>query len=152
MEKLALKQNDKNLLKMNYASALKDEDFKTLVQNIELDSSIKMKYTSRLKEAALESRNCKNCTSLLECQNNQKGFYLIPIILDNGLTFSYKKCKYKEKIDETNKYLKNVYFYEIPTSVKSACFKNIYKDDAKRLEIIKKIKSFYDNYKKQEDI
>ena len=53
MEKLVLKKNNDNLLKVNYANALKDEDFFELVNSLPIDSSIKMKYTSRLEEAAL---------------------------------------------------------------------------------------------------
>ena len=99
----------------------------------------------------MNKKNCKNCKSLLSCKNSQKGFYLDCKASENAITFSYQKCKYKEKCDETNKYLKNVYFYEMSTSIRSACFKNIYKDDSKRLEVIKKIKSFYDNYKTNQE-
>lgn len=152
MEKLVLKSKDTNLLKVNYAKCLKDENFLELVNKLEIDSNIKMKYTSRLKEASDEYKNCKNCKSLLACKNNMKGFCLTPKVSENAINFSYKKCKYKEESDIQTKYLKNIYFYEIPTSVKSASFKSIYKDDRKRLEIIKKIKSFYDNYKEGKDV
>ena len=147
MERLVLKSNDTNLLKVNYSKALKDEDFLELVNTLEIDSNIKMKYTTRLQEASCELKNCKNCKSLLSCKNNLKGFCLTPKVVNESLNFSYQKCEYKEKNDLKTKYLKNVYFYEIPPSVKSASFKNIYRDDNNRLEIIKKIKSFYDNYK-----
>ena len=58
-----------------------------------------MKYTSRLKEAALEHKHCKNCKSLLSCQNNMKGYCLTPNALNNSINFSYQKCEYKEKND-----------------------------------------------------
>ncbi len=148
MEKLVLKKNNDNLLKVNYANALKDEAFFELVNSLPIDSSIKMKYTSRLEEAALEFKNCKNCKTLLSCKNFMKGFCLTPKVLNESLTFSYQKCALKEACDLKNEYLKNVYFYQIPNSIQEASFKNIYKDDASRLEIIKKIKSFYDDYKK----
>ena len=147
MEKLALKSQDNNILKVNYATSLKDEAFLELVSTLETDASVKMKYTTRLQEAACEYKNCKNCTNLLGCKNQIKGFCLTPYILDNSINFSYQKCKLKDQCEKKTKYLKNVYFYEMPTSVKGACFKNIYKDDLNRLEIIKKIKAFYDNYK-----
>jgi len=147
MEKLILKSQDTNLLKVNYSKALADDDFLELVNSLDISSNIKMKYTSRLIEASSETKNCKNCKNLLECKNKMKGFCLTPSVLDESLTFSYKKCKYKEKNDIDSKYLKNVYFYEIPPIVKTASFKNIYRDDMKRLEIVKKIKTFYDNYK-----
>ena len=152
MEKLILKSQDTNLLKVNYSKALVNEDFLELVNTLDIASDIKMKYTSRLMEASCEVSNCKKCKNLLECKNKMKGFCLTPSVLDESITFSYKKCKYKEKNDINNKYLKNVYFYEIPPVVKSASFKNIYKDDIKRLEIVKKIKTFYDNYKLGKDV
>lgn len=147
MEKLALKNKDNNILKVNYAASLKDEAFLELVSTLEVDSSIKMKYTTRLKEASIEYKNCKNCSNLLGCKNQIKGFCLTPSVLENSINFSYQKCRLKEKCDEQTKYLQNIFVYEMPTGIKSASFKNIYKDDLNRLEIIKKIKAFYDNYK-----
>lgn len=148
MEKLKVNKNNLNLLKVNYAKALEDDTFKTLVDSLELASEKKMKYTTRLQEASFEINNCSNCSSLLSCKNSVKGFCLTPKVINNSLNFSYQKCTYQEKNEKVNKYLNNIYYYEVPTVLKTASFKNIYKDDAKRLEIIKKIKAFYDNYKK----
>lgn len=148
MEKLKVNKNNLNLLKVNYAKALEDDTFKTLVDSLELASEKKMKYTTRLQEASFEINNCSHCTSLLSCKNSVKGFCLTPKVINNSLNFSYQKCSYQEKNEKVNKYLNNIYYYEVPTVLKTASFKNIYKDDAKRLEIIKKIKAFYDNYKK----
>lgn len=148
MEKLKVNKNNLNLLKVNYAKALEDDTFKNLVDSLELASEKKMKYTTRLQEASLEINNCSNCSSLLSCKNSVKGFCLTPKVTNNSLNFSYQKCSYQEKNEKVNKYLNNIYYYEVPIVLKTASFKNIYKDDAKRLEIIKKIKAFYDNYKK----
>lgn len=148
MEKLKVNKNNLNLLKVNYAKALEDDTFKTLVDSLELASEKKMKYTTRLQEASFEINNCSNCSSLLSCKNSVKGFCLTPKVINNSLNFSYQKCSYQEENEKVNKYLNNIYYYEVPTVLKTASFKNIYKDDAKRLEIIKKIKAFYDNYKK----
>ena len=148
MEKLKVNKNNLNLLKVNYAKALEDNTFKTLVDSLELASEKKMKYTTRLQEASFEINNCSNCSSLLSCKNSVKGFCLTPKVINNSLNFSYQKCSYQEENEKVNKYLNNIYYYEVPTVLKTASFKNIYKDDAKRLEIIKKIKAFYDNYKK----
>lgn len=148
MEKLKVNKNNLNLLKVNYAKALEDDTFKTLVDSLELASEKKMKYTTRLQEASFEINNCSNCSSLLSCKNSVKGFCLTPKVINNSINFSYQKCSYQEENEKVNKYLNNIYYYEVPTVLKTASFKNIYKDDAKRLEIIKKIKAFYDNYKK----
>lgn len=152
MEKLKVNKNNLNLLKVNYAKALEDDTFKTLVDSLELASEKKMKYTTRLQEASLEINNCSNCSSLLSCKNSVKGFCLTPKVINNSLNFSYQKCSYQEENEKVNKYLNNIYYYEVPTVLKTASFKNIYKDDAKRLEIIKKIKAFYDNYKKSNTV
>lgn len=148
MEKLKVNKNNLNLLKVNYAKALENDTFKTLVDSLELASEKKMKYTTRLQEASFEINNCSNCSSLLSCKNSVKGFCLTPKVINNSLNFSYQKCSYQEENEKVNKYLNNIYYYEVPIVLKTASFKNIYKDDAKRLEIIKKIKAFYDNYKK----
>ena len=44
-----------------------------------------MKYTSRLKEAALEHKNCKNCKSIHECKNKMIGYTYLPTIKNNQL-------------------------------------------------------------------
>jgi primosomal protein DnaI len=64
----------------------------------------------------------------------------------------YKKCDYKEKDDKDKEYLENIYTYKMPKEIREASFKNIYKDDSNRLETIKYLKKFYDNYKKGEKI
>ena len=148
MEKLTLKSKDLNLLKVNFGKSLENESFKELISNIDLPNDILMKYTSKLLEASLEYENCKNCKSLLSCKNNMEGYCYTPNVLNEGLSFSYIKCGKKQEMDKKNEYLNNVYYYEIPSVLKNASLRNIYKDDASRIEVIKKIKSFYDNYKK----
>ena len=151
MEKIALKRKDNNLLKAAYANALTDEDFSNLVSSLDTPSEIKMKYTSRLKDAAIEYKNCQNCQGLVSCRNNMKGFKLTPKVSLDAITFSYEACCYKKKLEEETKYLQNVYFFEVPPILKTASFKNIYRDDKNRLEIIKKIKEFYDLYKENKN-
>ena len=141
MEKLSLKKNDSNLLKVNFKKSLEDPKFQELINNIDLPNNILMKYTSKLKDASIENYNCLNCKSYLSCKNNMKGY---------SLTFSYIKCNYKKDMEDKNKFLENVYYFEIPESLKGASLKNIYKDDSKRIEVIKKIKGFYDKTKKNE--
>ena len=148
MEKLVLKKNDSNLLKINFKKNLEDSSFSELVNTIDLPSEILMKYTSKLKDACIEYKNCKNCKSFLSCKNSMKGYCFKPIVLNDSLNFSYIECDKKHEIDLKNKYLNNVYYFEIPVALKNAKLKDIYKDDAKRIEVIKKIKVFYDNYKK----
>ncbi len=152
MEKLAFKNKNENLLKVSFSKALADDDFKELVDTLDIDSNVKMCYTSRLMEASKEYKNCKHCKSLLACKNTIKGTCLTPKVLGEGLIFSYVKCPYKIEMEEKNAYSKNIYFFEMPPILKEACFKNIYKDDKNRLEIVKKIKNFYDKYKNGESV
>ena len=148
MEKLKIKKQDDKLLKINFQKSLENDNFNELINKLDITNDILMKYTSKLIDASKELENCKNCKSYLSCKNNMKGYCYTPNVLNNGLIFSYIKCDKKKEIEENNKYLQNVFFYEIPTSLKGASFKNIYKDDASRINIIKKIKTFYDSYKK----
>ncbi len=151
MEKLALKKQDNNILEMNYASALADDDFKEVVDKLKVSPSVKMKFTTKLKEATKEYKNCKNCKALVACKNQMKGYKLTPFDTNQGLSFSYVKCHFKEELEKKIAYSKNVNFFEIPPILKTASFKNIYKDDKNRLEIIKKIKAFYDSYKDKKE-
>lgn len=148
MEQLSLKKQDNNLLKMNFHTALEDSKFKDLVSTIDLPTDVLIKYTSKLKIASIENANCQNCKSYLACQNTMKGYALKPTVLNNSLVFSYVECEKKQILDKKNQYLNNIYFYEIPSALKGASLKNIYKDDSKRTPIIKSIKNFYDEYKK----
>ena len=148
MEKLSFKKQDTNLLKVNFKKNLTDEKFNNLVSSLDISSNTLMKYTSKLIEASVEVDNCKKCKSLLGCPNKIKGFCYKPLLIDNYLSFSYIECLKKKEMDLKNKFLENVYYFEIPSSLKAASLKNIYKDDSKRIEVIKKIKEFYDNYKK----
>ena len=150
MQKLDLKPKNLNLLKVNFQQALKDPDFNELISSIDLSNDILMKYTSKLNDASHEYSNCKNCKSFISCKNSMKGYCLKPNKLNDSLTFSYIECSKKIELDNKNKYLNNVYYYEIPSSLKNASLRQIYKDDSKRIEVIKKIKLFYDQYKKGE--
>ncbi|MBQ8892009.1 MAG: primosomal protein DnaI [Bacilli bacterium] len=148
MEKLVLKSKDTNMLKVNFKKNLEDEKFNELVSTIDLPNEILMKYTSKLIDASREHFNCKNCKSILACSNNIKGYCYTPSVNSQSLTFSYVECEKKRDMDEKNKFLQNVYYFEIPVSLKGASLRNVYKDDSKRIDAIKKIKEFYDSYKK----
>ena len=148
MEKLVLKKQDTNMLKVNFKKMLEDEKFNELVSTIDLPNEILMKYTSKLIDASLENYNCRNCKSLLGCPNYMKGYCYKPIVGNKFLTFSYVECNRKKELDEKKKFLQNVYYFEIPSMLKNASLKNIYKDDAKRIDVITKVKEFYDTFKK----
>ena len=97
MEKIDLGKKDNKMLKMNFAKAISDEDFKELVSNLNLNENVLMKYTTRLMTASKEYKNCKNCKALVNCKNEVKGFCLTPINENDNLTFVYQKCEYTLK-------------------------------------------------------
>lgn len=136
---------NKNLEK-EYLKALKKEEFKTLVSKINLPKESLMRYTSLLEESACEYNHCQNCKNIMECQNKIEGYAYLPKINGDNLEFNYKACRFKEKILAKQAYLDSVSYYNMPEELKLAQMKNIYTNDAKRLETVKWLKSFIDNY------
>lgn len=135
-------------LENNFIKALKDEEFVKVVNKLEISEDIKCKYTSSLKEIAEINKTCSNCKGLMFCPYDITGLKKEAYVEDNLIKFAYKKCAYKEKNDEEKAFLKNIYSYKMPKEISEASFKNIYKDDANRLETIKYLKAFYDHYEK----
>ena len=133
-------------LKSAYASSIKNEDFKRLVNTLKIKDNIAYKYTSKLERTALELHNCSNCKSLAVCKNKVEGFVYYPKVEGDKLTFNYVACKYKKKYDKERDEIKSK-FYEMPYDIKLAKMSNI-DVDKPRASIIKWLKKFYDNYKK----
>ena len=149
-EFVKLSKEDIKNLKNSYASALKDDDFKLLLNEYKIKDDIAIKYTSNLLDASFECANCRKCKSLLECKNSITGFCYMPKIIDDRIDFSYVSCKYKNKEIKDTNYLKYVYLFDIPKDIKYASLKNVYTDDKNRIPIIKFFKNFIDDYGKEE--
>ena len=132
-------------LKSSYASALKDENFKKLVNTLKVKDSVAYKYTSKLEKTTFELQNCSNCKSLQACKNNVKGMVYYPKVNNETLEFNYVACKYMKKYLNESGMIKSK-FYEMPYEIKMASMSNIEVDKA-RANIIKWLKKFYDNYK-----
>ena len=145
------KANNK-ALEDNFIKALKDENFVKVVNSLDVADEVKYRYTSNLKEVASELEICSKCKGLLFCPYDIKGLQKMAVKDNNLIKFMYKKCHYKEKSDNEKAYLKNIYIYKMPKEIAGASFKNIYKDDSNRLETIKYLKGFYDNYSKNKNI
>ncbi len=135
---------DKNLLKKKYEEAMKNESFSNIVSKIDLDDGEIMKHTSKIEETARELMNCKSCKSLHMCKNKVSGFVYYPKVKNNRLSFDYVACKYKRIALEKERLTCN--YYEMPESLKLASMSEIKLDDAKRVEVIKWLKNFYDTY------
>ena len=128
-------------LKQNYIKSLEDKKFKELVNAIKIEDDLLMKYTTRLQEAALEFDHCKSCKCLNECKNKVKGYLLVPVKDNNRVIFSYRACNYT--LNES--YKEKIEIFDMPSSIKNANLKELYKDK-NRIEVIKKMKSYIDNY------
>lgn len=129
-------------LKQEFIKALKDEDFVKLVNKLDIEEDILMKYTSRLQDCSNECRNCKGCNGLSECKNKVRGFVLTPIKNKNIISFSYIGCDYTKK----EEYKENVVLFDISKEIKDANLSNVFRDDKNRVEILKKIMSYYNNF------
>ena len=128
-------------LKQNYIKALEDRKFKELVNAIKIEDDLLMKYTTRLQESAIEFDHCKNCKCLSDCKNKVKGYLLIPSKDNNRVIFSYRACNYT--LNES--YKDKIEIFDMPSSIKNANLKELYKDK-NRIEVIKKMKSYIDSY------
>ena len=146
MEKIDKFLNSKisTSIKQNYIKALEDEAFRRLITQYKIDEEIGMKYTSRLMDSSKEHTNCSNCPSLAACSNSVRGFCLTPKQNKNTINFSYDMCKYLKK----EEYRENVQIFDVAKDIKNASIKNIYTNDKNRIEIIKAIKNFINEYKK----
>ncbi len=151
MQKLKFDKTDEDLLEKNFIKALKDPDFVKVVNSLDIDDKIKYRYTSSLMDVANNLSTCSKCKGLSNCPYEIKGLVKYAYVEDNVIKFAYKKCSFKEKNDIDNDYQKNVFANKIPEAIKEASFKGIYKDDSNRLEAIKAIKKFYDDYLKGEN-
>lgn len=139
-----------NKLMARFNKAIKDEEFKNFIDGLGVSYEELCKYTSILDDSLIEYSHCKNCKSILECKNKITGYAYLPKVKNKKIEFQYQMCKYKEEINKKNKYLKNIYFFNIPSEIKSASIKDIDKSDMKRLDTIKYIAEFMKNYDKNQ--
>lgn len=144
---IKLTPKEKESLKDNFINELVNPDFKELCSELDLKDEILMNYTSQLKDASYEYGNCKNCKRLSECKNQVCGYRYTPTVVKGKLDFGYNACKYEIKKEIDTKYQENVYLFEVPKKVKEATLKDLYKNDKNRVEFIKYVKTFIDEFK-----
>lgn len=138
-------------LKSDYAVAVKDDNFKKLINTLKIKEEIAIKYTSKLERSVSELGKCAKCKSLLACQNRVTGMVYYPKVMDDGsLEFNYVACKYKKKDLEEKAEITSS-FFEMPYDIKRAKMSNI-EVETKRAKIIKWLKKFYDSYQKGEKL
>ena len=135
-------------LKVNFQKAKENKTFCEIISHLDLDEEVLRKYTTSIQNSAKEFDNCKKCSGLNECKNSVKGSFLKPYKSGNGINFAYVNCRFKEK----EKYKDNIELFDLPARLKDANFQNVYTDDKERVEVIKKLRRFYDAYLKGEKI
>lgn len=151
LEKLNFKENNFNtsnlidMLYKEYVASLKNDDFKKLVNKLKLKDEVAMKYTSKLERTVKELNNCKNCKNLFECKNEINGCIYYPNKNSDSLDFNYVACKYKNKELEALSLNKST-FFGMNSELKKASMSNIDINDKNRIEIIKWLKNFYDEF------
>ena len=135
-------------LEKNYNDCLEDPMFKKVVNSLKFPNKELMKYTSKIEETCKELGNCANCKNILECKNEVSGYIYYPSIENENVIFNYVPCKKKKELDKQNMYQNNVYLFDMPKEIKNASMKDIYTDDPNRFEVIKRLKKYIDDYKK----
>lgn len=139
------KSNLEDTLKRDYIKSLKDKNFLSLVNKLKITDEVGMKYTSKLEHTIENLKNCENCKCLNECKNEVNGCVYYPQKNDNKLDFNYVACKYKNKSIEESKINKS-FTLGISNEIKNASMSEIDINDKKRVELIKWLKKFYDEY------
>ncbi len=142
LQDFSKRQDLENTLIASFLEAKKEENFNELIKQINLPYEELCKYTSILEECAMEYNHCKYCKGLMACQNKLQGYAYLPRVKNEKLEFGYTPCKYKEHLEEENKYLKNVYCLDIPKELRYAKMKDIYMEDKNRFATIKWLKNF----------
>ncbi len=145
MEKVQMTLNEKikKNLEKDYNEALKDANFKNLVNNLKIATHLGMQNTSKLKDSVEELKNCKNCKNLAMCHNKVNGYVFFPKVNEGKLQFDYVPCKYQKELIKKQEEKK-----ESLNEIEKARMKDIYVNDKNRVAIIKWLKTFYDNYEK----
>ena len=152
MEMESLKNNStvnhlrKELLE-TYRENLEDKTFSDLVIKNKIKEEVGSLYNSDLEDSVGELKNCSQCKGLFECKNKVMGHYLYPKLMGKIIDLVYVPCQYKKENDKLleEKNTANKEFLQ-------ARFKNIDVKDKNRVEVIKWIKKFYDEYDFYKDI
>ncbi len=146
LNSIGFKSSIKKELLSSYHEAKKDVCFNDLVKLINMSDEELMKYTSTLKECAIEYHHCQTCKNIAGCPNHISGYCYLPSVKNEHIVFNYKACRFQEKIMTANKYLNNVTYFDVPSAIKEAKMKDIYHDDKNRFEVLTYLKDFITNY------
>ena len=134
-------------LNNKYVELLNDESFEKIVKDLHMSNDELLRHSYELEKCLIEQKNCTKCKNINECKNKVLGFKYTCKNIDGNINYSYEMCK--KKSDLAKNISSNVYSIDIPEQIKNASMKDIYLDDRSRLDVIKKIKCFIDNYGKK---
>lgn len=137
---MSLSEKINKELEKNYLESLKDEEFAKLVKRNKIPRDIAIKNNSSLLDTCGEIKNCKNCKGLFMCKNKVGGYVLYPSF-DDTLKFIYLPCKYQKNNEVLLKEKR-----EKLDVIGNARMRDIDILDKNRVEVIKWLKNFYDNY------
>jgi primosomal protein DnaI len=150
VSEMSSREINDNKLKSEYYKALKNNDFLKLVNKLELEENVAMRYTSKLETTVEQLNNCSKCKALEECKNPVNGCILYPNVNGELVRFDYIACKHKKKQLEEEKNRPLV--FEEPNEIKNAKMADIDLSDKRRAHVVKWIKNFYTSYKKDKHI
>lgn len=150
LKQTSMKERIRTNLKKNYLDAKKDPTFQKLVDQLHLPDEKLIHYTSRIEDCVAEYNHCKNCKGLLTCKNAITGYVYFPENIEGNLEFNYIACKYQKKFIKEHKFLDNIALFGITKEIANARMKDVYIDDKKRFQAIKKINEFISSYRKGE--
>jgi DNA replication protein len=149
--KMNLEKIEKIDLDKEYKLALKDQVFSDIVKKIKLPDSELKKYTSLIQECSDEYRNCLECKGLIDCKNRISGHVYFPNVKHGNIGFEYKSCRYYEKNKKNTQHLKNVKYFNMPSSLEDASISKIHKNDKNRFEAIMLVGEFLSGYNEYDD-
>lgn len=139
MEKIKSNYNE-NILNDKYNELKNNPDFITLINKFKISETEIKNNLSSLEDTLNELHNCKKCPGLSECKNKIKGYVYYPENKESFLCFGYAKCK---KLKEYENILTEK---DENNELKNARMKDIDVSDKNRIELIKFLKKFYDEY------
>lgn len=139
MEKIKSNYNE-NILNDKYNELKNNPDFITLINKFKISETEIKNNLSSLEDTLNELHNCKKCPGLSECKNKIKGYVYYPANKESFLCFGYAKCK---KLKEYENILTKK---DENNELKNARMKDIDVSDKNRIELIKFLKKFYDEY------
>ncbi len=143
MEKIKISLNRKieKELEKEYNQAIKNTEFNALIKKIGVKEDVILKNVTKIKDSICELNNCKKCEGLFQCKNKVEGHVYFPEKYEEKIKFNYVPCKFQKQqlTDLANKSSNK-------KEILNARMKNIDISDKNRIDLIKKIKKFYDDY------